>query len=225
MRFVGTLGGRPVLALLVLFAASVEEETARGAALYDDARFEEALSVFPGQLARPNVAQTLSGSWGDCRMWAAARARKLSSQPATQEHTMSTETQKKTVRNFFAAQDEGEHDAVRALLAPGFVAHLAGNEPMDAAAFEGMERMFAASFSNGRHIIESQLAEGDWVATRLVWTALHTGDFNGIPASHKPVRMAAIAHDRIVDGKIVEHRAIVDVMTLMVQIGAIPAAA
>ncbi len=138
---------------------------------------------------------------------------------------MSTEINKKTVRNFFDAQDRGEHDAVRALLAPGFVAHLAGNEPMDAAAFEALERMFAASFSNGRHMIESQLGEGDLVATRLVWTALHTGGFNGIPASHKAVRIEAICHDRIVDGKIVEHRTIVDVMTLMVQIGAIPAAA
>jgi len=136
---------------------------------------------------------------------------------------MSTETQKKTIRNFYAACDKGERDAVCALLGPGFVAHLAGMPPMDTAAFEGMERTFAASFTNGRHIIESQLADGDWVSTRLVWTALHTGDFNGVPASHKPVKMDAIAHDRIVDGKIVEHRAVVDVMTLMVQIGAIPA--
>jgi predicted ester cyclase len=58
------------------------------------------------------------------------------------------------------------------------------------------------------------MAEGDWVTTRLYWTAVHTGAFNGIPAS-----------DCLQDGRIVEHRATIDLMALMQQIGAIPVAA
>lgn len=45
--------------LLLLLASSVEEETARGAALYSDARFEEALTVFKQLLDDPALAQTL----------------------------------------------------------------------------------------------------------------------------------------------------------------------
>lgn len=96
---------------------------------------------------------------------------------------------------------------------------------MTAEQFEAMVRSITSAFSNGRHTIESQVAEGDRVATRLTWTAVHTGEFNGVPASNRPVRIAGDAFDRFENGKIVEHHAQFDAMGLMVQIGAIPMAA
>jgi steroid delta-isomerase-like uncharacterized protein len=139
---------------------------------------------------------------------------------------MSTETNKQIVRKLFENMDKGDSGTWQALLAPDFAAHVAGNDrAMTAQEFAGMAGMFATSFANGRHIIESQVAEGDRVETRLIWTALHVAQFNGVPASHKPVRIAAVSLDRFVDGKIAEHRALVDVMSLMTQIGAIPLAA
>lgn len=139
---------------------------------------------------------------------------------------MTLETNKQTLRKMFDSMDKGDGAAWHPLLAPGFVARMAGNDqPMTAEQFKGMERAFATSFANGRHIIESQVAEGDCVETRLVWTALHVGDFNGIPASQKPVRIEAVSFDRFKDGRIAEHRALVDVMSLMMQIGAVPAEA
>lgn len=139
---------------------------------------------------------------------------------------MSTETNKRMARAFLESFDRGDFDAWRGAMAPGMVAHLNGSEQgMNPAEFEGMVRVFAEAFTSGRHIIHSQVAEGDWVATRLTWTAVHVGDFNGIPASQRPVRVDGGAYDRFVDGKIAEHRAHFDVMGLMSQIGAIPAAA
>lgn len=139
---------------------------------------------------------------------------------------MSTESNKQTVRKMFEGMDKGDGNAWHPLLAPNFTAQFAGNGPdMNAEQFKGMVGMFAASFANGRHIIENQVAEGDCVETRILWTALHAADFNGIPASRKPVKIAAVAFDRVANGKIAEHRAVVDVMSLMTQIGAIPAAA
>ena len=87
---------------------------------------------------------------------------------------------------------------------------------------EAMVRGITEGFSDARHIIESQVADGHTVATRLTWTALHTGDFNGVAASNRPVRIGGCAFDRIEDGKIVEHHAQFDVMGMMVQIGAVP---
>lgn len=137
---------------------------------------------------------------------------------------MSTDTNKQTARKFFESVDSGDASASQALLAPNFVARVAGNEhAMNAEEFLAMGRAFTTSFAKSRHIIESQVAEGDCVETRLVWTGVHVGDFNGIPASQKPVKIEAVSRDRFVDGKIAEHRALIDAMALMIQIGAIPA--
>lgn len=139
---------------------------------------------------------------------------------------MSTESNKQAVRKMFECQDKGDLAGERALHARDFVAYMAGNDrAMNEEEFQGMEQMFFTSFTNGRHIIDSQVAEGDLVMSYGSWSALHVKDFNGIPASHKPVKIESVTINRFVDGKIVEHRALVDIMTLMMQIGAVPQAA
>lgn len=138
---------------------------------------------------------------------------------------MSTETNKQKARAFFDYHDKGDMAAWRAALAPDVVVQVNCDPEMTIAQFEGMATAFARSFANGRHIIKSQVAEGDWVTTRMVWTAVHSDTFNGIPASNRPVQVAAVACDRFQDGKIIEHRTTIDVMALLTQIGAIPAAA
>jgi steroid delta-isomerase-like uncharacterized protein len=139
---------------------------------------------------------------------------------------MTSETNKRLARNFLEAFDRGDYVTWRSLMAPGLVVHLnGGDQAMRAVEFEAMAMGFATAFANGRHLIRRQVAEGDWVATHLTWTAVQVGDFNGIPASHRPVSIDGSAYDRIVGGKIVEHHASIDLMALMTQIGAIPAAA
>lgn len=49
--------------------------------------------------------------------------------------------------------------------------------------------------------------------------------FNGIPPSNKPVKIQAITNHRISNGKITEHIAMFDAISLMQQIGAMPMAA
>ncbi|MFN0194048.1 MAG: ester cyclase [Aestuariivirga sp.] len=138
---------------------------------------------------------------------------------------MSTETNKQKSRKFQEYHDNGDLDAMIAAMAPDVAAYANGGDAMTREKFDGMMRMISAAFSNGRHIFEGQVAEGDWVATRMTWTALHTGDFNGVPASNRPARIAGSVHDRFKDGKIIEHHAVFDSMALMMQIGAIPAPA
>ena len=52
---------------------------------------------------------------------------------------------------------------------------------------------------------------------------MHSGEFLGIPPTGKEVRMSGIAIHRVKDGKMVEHWAMVDGMSLLQQLGAIPA--
>jgi steroid delta-isomerase-like uncharacterized protein len=135
---------------------------------------------------------------------------------------MSTETNKQVARSFLEAADAVDFEAWRSIASPDLVASANAGDLMNREEFEGMVRGIIGAFSHGRHIIESQVAEDDRVATRLTWTALHTGEFNGVPASDRPVRICGDAFDRIADGKIVEHHAQFDVMGLLVQIGAVP---
>jgi predicted ester cyclase len=135
---------------------------------------------------------------------------------------MNVETNKQIARAFLQSSDDVDFEAWRAIASPNLVATANGGDPMNRDEFEGMVHGLLVGFSQGRHLIESQVAEGDTVATRLTWTALHTGEFNGVPASNRPVRIAGDAFDRIEDGRLVEHHAQFDLMALMVQIGAVP---
>jgi len=135
---------------------------------------------------------------------------------------MSAETNKEIARSFLRSADDVDFETWRSIASPDLVASANGGDVMNREEFEGMVRGLIGAFSNGRHIIESQLAEGDRVATRLIWTALHSAEFNGVPASNRPVRICGDAFDRIADGRVVEHHAQFDLMGLMVQIGAVP---
>jgi predicted ester cyclase len=135
---------------------------------------------------------------------------------------MDAETNKQIARSFLKSADDVDFETWRSIASPELVASANGGDVMNREEFEGMVRGIIGAFSNGRHIIESQVAEGDRVATRLTWTALHSGEFNGVPASNRPVRVCGDAFDRIEDGRVVEHHAQFDVMGLMVQIGAVP---
>lgn len=139
---------------------------------------------------------------------------------------MSTETNKATSRRFHACFDRGDWASMREMLAPGIAAYNTGvDHAQDAAEFEVMGRGFFGAFSHSRHIVAEQIAEGDRVATRVEWSAVHTGPFNGIPPSNRPVKMEVMVFDRYENGKIVEHRAVFDVMGLLAQVGAVPAVA
>jgi steroid delta-isomerase-like uncharacterized protein len=145
---------------------------------------------------------------------------------AAKESEMSTETNKKLVALLYHAIDSGDVAKVQGIYSADAKFTMSGVPgPMDFDAFMQAAGAFLTAFSQGRHVIKSQLAEGNTVSTRVEWHAVHTSPFNGIPASNKPVKINAIVHHSVSGGKINEHVAMVDVMTLMQQISAVPMAA
>ncbi len=88
---------------------------------------------------------------------------------------MSTETNKKLSRSIQECHDRDGLYAMMAVMSPDLTATANRGGAMNRAQFDSMMRMISASFSNGRHIFESQVADGDWVAARMTWTALQTG--------------------------------------------------
>jgi predicted ester cyclase len=61
----------------------------------------------------------------------------------------------------------------------------------------------------------------DMVVSRMVSRATHLGDFQGVPATGKPIQVSEIWIDRIDHGRIVERCGVVDMLTLMEQLGVI----
>jgi len=140
---------------------------------------------------------------------------------------MSTQTDNiAVVRRFNDAFDRADWTTMKACMSPGVTAYATGAPgPMDFDAFVGMGKMFLDGFSQSRHVVEDQIASGDVVATRGKWSAIHSGTFNGVPATNRPVSIDIMIFDHVQDGRIVKHYGALDVMGLMAQIGALQAAA
>lgn len=122
------------------------------------------------------------------------------------------------------AFNERDWQTERAVRGESFQAYLSGfAEPLDNAAWSGFMTDFTAGFPDSRIVIESCIAEGDAVVTRWTLTGTHQGTFQGIPPTGRPVRFSGIEFNRVVDGRLVEHRAMFDNLALLQQIGAMPA--
>ena len=83
-------------------------------------------------------------------------------------------------------------------------------------------RGMRAGFPDIHFAIEEQIAEGDKVLSRFEWTGTHRGEFLGVPATGRPVKVWGMVIDRLVDGRIKETRIIMDALGLMMQLGVFP---
>lgn len=137
--------------------------------------------------------------------------------------TIATERNKAIARRFFQAFESNDRDALLELLASDVAFHPPGSaEPLNRQGFLQTIIAYKAAFSDQQYVIEEQIAEGDGVATRATWRAVHTGDYQGIGRTGKQVAIVGIALQRIKDGKIVEHRVSTHRLGLMQQLGLVP---
>jgi steroid delta-isomerase-like uncharacterized protein len=83
-------------------------------------------------------------------------------------------------------------------------------------------RAFRSAFPDIDFSIKEQICEGDKVASRFEWTGTHRGEFMGVPATGRQVRVWGVVIDRIEAGRIKQTRIIMDTLGLMMQLGALP---
>jgi predicted ester cyclase len=121
------------------------------------------------------------------------------------------------VLSMFAACDRGDWDACRRYVADGVTAHI-GGQTLDRDAWMGMGKMFIGAFSPAKHEFSHVLVSGDRVTTVATFHGTHTGDFMGVAPTGKTISFPVIHVDRVVDGKIVEHRGEFDPTLLMKQL-------
>jgi steroid delta-isomerase-like uncharacterized protein len=135
---------------------------------------------------------------------------------------MGVEENKRLVRRWFVAIDQGDEGAVEALLSIDYVDH---NPPIPGLppGREGIvqaNRLLRAAFGNVVHTIEEQLAEADKVMTQVTVRGTFTGEFLGYPPTGQVVTISGISVHRVRDGQLVEHWAHADMTGFMRQIGA-----
>ena len=78
-----------------------------------------------------------------------------------------------------------------------------------------------AAFPDSRWTAEEQLAEGDKVLTRFVWTGTHQGEFLGIPPTQRPIHVWGMVIDRFAGEKFMSTRILMDTFGMMMQLGVI----
>jgi steroid delta-isomerase-like uncharacterized protein len=101
---------------------------------------------------------------------------------------------------------------------------LPGQGPGRAGLSDVLAGMFAG-FPDLRWDVQETIVEADRVASYSFWTGTHQGEFLGIPATDRSVKVEAWNLDRFQDGQLTESRVLMDVMGLLTQLGAIPAPA
>ena len=133
------------------------------------------------------------------------------------------ERNKRLMRQVYDILESGDADRADDLIAEDLIEHeeLPGVPP-GREGFKEFVRMWHAAFPDTRFTEEVVVAEGDLVAYRGTMTATHKGEFMGIPATGREVRVAVMDIGRWRDGKGVEHWGTTDMLSLLQQIGAIP---
>ena len=68
---------------------------------------------------------------------------------------------------------------------------------------------------------DQQFAEGDWVISMITVNGKHTGEWIGIAPTNKNVKISGVNVDKVIDGKIVEHKGAANILNPFLEIGAI----
>lgn len=134
---------------------------------------------------------------------------------------MSAEGNKAIVRRLVdEAQSGGNLDVVDELLADDFVDHtpLPG-VPANRAGVKMLFGYLRSALPDLRVRIDEQIADEGKVMTRKTFEGTHHGEFMGVPATGRPISFEVIDILTFRDGKISEHRVILDNLSLRQQLG------
>jgi steroid delta-isomerase-like uncharacterized protein len=117
--------------------------------------------------------------------------------------------------------NEGNTATADELMAVDAEIHMPTGEMVDIDGLKSFARTWRGSFPDWHSTFEELIAEGDRVAERWTGRGTHRGELQGIPPTSKRVETPGSVFYRIVDGKIVEFRGQLDMMSLMQQLGVI----
>jgi steroid delta-isomerase-like uncharacterized protein len=136
------------------------------------------------------------------------------------------EDAKDLLRRFYAEMSAGNLDAIDEVVVDSFIEHesFPGIEPNK----EGVRQffqMFRSAFPDMKMEAHEIVGEGDLLCVRGTMSGTHQGEFMGMPPTGKRFEVEGFDMVRVRDGQFTEHWGLFDTMTMMQQLGAIPAPA
>ena len=121
------------------------------------------------------------------------------------------------LKNLAAIDEIAAEDYVELDLLPG---QAPGREGLKAF----LARVLFPAFPDQQWVTEEQITEGDKVVSRFTMHGTHRAAFMAIPATGRHVAVKGVVIDRVVDGKWKDSRLLMDSLSLLQQLGALPAA-
>ena len=134
------------------------------------------------------------------------------------------EANKAIIRRYRQAHEQNDMAALDEIVAADLITHSQlPNVPAGREGGKMVHQGAVAAFPDGKTTTDDLIAEGDKVVERFTFVGTHKGEFMGIPASGKQIRVTGMSIFRIANGKIVEHWGENDAMGLLMQLGVLPA--
>ena len=136
---------------------------------------------------------------------------------ATQD---AAEQNKAIVRRYQELYNSNNLDGLDEIVAADLISHnLVPGMPQGLASGKRVHTVMTAAFPDYHVVIEDLIAEGDKAVARITMAGTHTGtEFLGLPANGNQFKIAGISIFRLANGKIVEHWAVGDTLTMMQQL-------
>ena len=114
----------------------------------------------------------------------------------------------------------GKVDVVDELHAPTFIDHRpVPGYPADSEGMKAFVTALLAGFPDASFTIDRLVTDGDQVVGQWTMTGTHTGEFNGIPATGKPLVLQGVDILKVADGRFTECWHLEDSMALVEQLG------
>jgi steroid delta-isomerase-like uncharacterized protein len=131
---------------------------------------------------------------------------------------------KELVIRIFEVINSGDFGAVDELIHPDYVDYSVPGQVFHGPdGFRTLIGIFRTAFPDLHVTVEDLIVEGDLAAWRSTTTGTHQGELAGvpIPPTGKAVSFESYNLGRIQDGKAIEHRALLDMLGLLQQLGVI----
>lgn len=135
----------------------------------------------------------------------------------------SSDKNKELVRRYYEeVVSTGNIDEVDRFVSPDYVE--VHEDERHAVGIEGAKAHILGvrqTYAGLRLTVDQQIAEGEWVVSRVRMRGVHTGEWLGIEPTGKAVEMSAVNIDRVKGGLIVEHGGAANLLEPLLAIGAV----
>ena len=161
-------------------------------------------------------------SWVGCNSKPAVENKEISNPMGTTQAMVNaneSETNRALVLKMYEEFDKGRLADFALNMSTDFKCNVLGNTDLDWEGFIQFGNGFLAAFPDGKHNFDYVIVNGENVVTIGTYTGTHLGDMQGIAPTKARIALPVMHLDRVVEGKIVEHRGLANQVQFMTQLG------